>query len=164
MPRRAVFPGTFDPLTVAHVAVADAARRELGVATVDLVISRVALGKEDLPTPVEQRLEGIRRLRGARPWLRASATDAQLIADIAVGYDVLVIGADKWHQLLDVRFYGGSAAARDEALGRIPRVAVAPRAGSDLPTHPDLHVLSVPESHRDVSATAVRHGRDEWRA
>lgn len=159
-----MFPGTFDPLTVAHVAVADAVRQELAVATVELVISRVALAKEHVTTPVDERTAAIRRLRASRPWLHAGVTEAQLLADIAAGYDVLVLGADKWHQLHDERFYGGSALARDAALARLPRVAVAPRSGASLPTDPDVHVLAVPREHHDVSSTGVRRGMDVWRA
>ena len=32
------------------------------------------------------------------------------------GYDAIVLGADKWHQLHDPRFYGGSEAAMRTAL------------------------------------------------
>ncbi len=166
MGSRAVFPGSFDPLTVAHLAIADRVRVELAVETVDLVISRVALAKEDrVTTPLEQRVEVIRALgRAGRPWLRARTTEAQLLADIAEGYDVLVIGADKWHQLHDIGFYGDSAAARDAALDRLPRLAIAPRSGVTTPEGAGLHILSVPAAHHDVSSTAVRRGRDEWRA
>ena len=46
--------------------------------------------------------------RPSGPSLRAAdTTDEQLIADLAEGYDVCVIGADKWHQLHDLTFYGG---------------------------------------------------------
>ena len=166
MGRRAVFPGSFDPLTVAHLAIAECVRDELGVAVVDLVISRVALAKEDRDTaPVRDRLAAIRAVRrNGRPWLGARVTEAQLLADIAEGYDVLVVGADKWHQLHDVSFYGGSEPARDAALRRLPLLAVAPRAGVAMPEGADLHSLSLPDVHRQVSSTAVRGGREEWRA
>lgn len=163
VPGRAVFPGSFDPLTVAHVAVADAVRAELSAVAVDLVISRLALDKGHGTTPAEERITAILGLRAARPWLGANVTDAQLLADIAEGYDVLVLGADKWHQLRDERFYG-SRRARDEALARLPTLAVAPRAGVALPSSGVVHVLGVPEAHRHVSSTAVRDGRSEWRA
>ena len=69
------------------------------------------------------------RPRGRRPavgWLGVRTTEAQLLADIAEGYDVLIMGADKWHQVLDVRYYGGSGEARDAAVARLPRLAIAP--------------------------------------
>ena len=43
------YPGSFNPPTVAHLAVAEAAVRAAGLTRLDLVVSRVALGKEDLP-------------------------------------------------------------------------------------------------------------------
>lgn len=163
----AVFPGSFDPVTVAHLAVADAVHAQTG-ADVDLVISEVALAKEHTtPAPVSERLEAIHRLRDRdRPWLSARSTSAQLLVDIADGYDFLVLGADKWHQLLDTGFYGGSPLARDEALARLPTVVVAPRSGVALPATGvgvEVQVLDVPEAIADVSATGVRAGRDDWR-
>ncbi len=42
-----VYPGTFNPLTVAHLAVADAARRQCGLDRVDLVISPHVVATEE---------------------------------------------------------------------------------------------------------------------
>lgn len=165
VPRRGVFPGSFDPLTVAHLAVADAARRRCGLDRLDLVISHVALAKEDRrQAPVPERLAAIASATADRPWLRATDTSAQLLADIADGYDVLVIGADKWVQLHDPRFYGGSAEVMAAALARLPEVAVAPRGGVPLPDAERAVVLDVDPVHHHVSSTAVRAGRLEWRA
>lgn len=161
---RAAFPGSFDPLTVAHLAVADAVRERRAVERVDLVLSRQALEKEGRAhTPVEDRAEHIGSHSTDRPWLGAVITEAQLLVDIAAGYDLLVVGADKWHQLHDPRFYGDSERARDDALARLPRLLVVPRAGIELPNSVD-EILRIEDRHRHVSSTAVRRGRDEWRA
>jgi hypothetical protein len=160
-----VFPGSFDPLTTAHLAIAEAAVAAHGLARLDLVISAVALDKEHGGhAPVAERIAAIEAVVAGRPHLRAATTDAQLIADIAEGYDVCVVGADKWHQLHDVRFYGGSAAARDAALARLPVLAIAPRHGVELPAEVAHLVLDVDPAHAEVSSTAVRRGREEWRA
>lgn len=166
MSRRAVFPGSFDPLTIGHLAVADAVVDQLGATSVDLVISEVALAKErTVQAPPALRLAAIEAARErGRPWLSGRTTGAQLLADIAEGYDVVVMGADKWHELLDPAFYGASVAARDAAVARLPFVAVAPRAGTSLPEDPTVHVLDVPADVRHVSATEVRRGRHDWRA
>lgn len=162
MARRGAFPGSFDPLTVAHLAVADAARTRHALDEVHLVVSRVALAKEDRrQAPVPERLAAIRAAAADRPWLRGVATDAQLLADIAEGFDVLVVGADKWWQLHDVGFYG-DAEAMAAALARLPTLAVAPRAGVARP--PVVELLDVDPAYGEVSSTAVRGGRDEWRA
>ena len=47
-PTVGVYPGSFDPLTVAHLAVAEAAVVHLGLVRVDLAISTDALGKAHL--------------------------------------------------------------------------------------------------------------------
>ncbi len=163
MSRVGVFPGSFDPPTVAHLAVAEAAWQHCELDRLDLVVSRVPLGKDHVAqTPVEQRIAALERLAAGRPWLAVAVTDAQLLADVAAGYDVLVVGADKWAQLHDPAWYGGSSDARDSALEKLPRLVVAPRAGFPVPE--DVEVLAVDPAHHHVSSTAVRAGRDEWRA
>jgi hypothetical protein len=94
-----------------------------------------------------------------RPWLGVRATDARLLADVADGYDVLIVGGDKWAQLVDPLWYGGSEAARDEALGRIRRIVVAPRRAHELT---GCEVLELGDFHLDVSATEARRGRTDW--
>ena len=101
-------------------------------------------------------------------------TPAQLLADIAADYDAVVLGADKFAQVLDPVWYAGPDAFA-AALGRLPTLAVAARTGSDLDalvgsaaslgvTLPDVVVLDVPAEFAEVSATAVRAGRTDWAA
>ena len=160
-----VYPGSFDPLTTAHLAIADAAIDRFGLDQLDLVLSRVALAKEAAQqSSIDERIAAIERAAAHRP-LRALATDARLLADIAAGYDVCVLGADKWHQLHDPAFYGLSTAERDAALVRLPMLAVAPRHGSpNPPPATGVVLLDVDPRWRRVSSSAVRAGRDEWRA
>ena len=162
----AVYPGSFDPPTSAHVTLAQAAVEQAGITRVDLVLSRRPLGKGNRSGPtVEQRAEILRRVAVAVPWLRVGVVDARLIVDIAQGYDAVVMGADKWSQVVDPAWYGGSAAARDAALARLPRLLVAPRAGE----HPSVvtgaagvvaavTTLDVPPEVADVSSTRARAG------
>ena len=158
-----VFPGSFDPPTVAHLAIAEAARRHCRLDRLDLVVSRAPLGKDHAAqAPVEERVSSLERLAAGRPWLGVAVTEHRLLADVAAGYDVLVMGADKWAQLHDPAWYGGSTDERDAALARLPRVVVAPRAGFSPPDGVD--VLDVDPGHHHVSSTAVREGRQEWRA
>ena len=162
-----VFPGSFDPLTTAHLAVADAAVAQLGLSRLDLVMSTLALVKEHAGhASIEERLATIERAaRSGRPWLVGRVTEHRLIADIAVGYDACVVGADKWHQLHDVAFYGHSPVARDAALDRLPMVAVAPRAAVVLPADRarEYVLLDLDRAHGEVSSSAVRDGREDWR-
>jgi nicotinic acid mononucleotide adenylyltransferase len=157
-----VYPGSFDPLTIAHVEIARAAATQLRLERVDLAVSRRTLGKDHLDdTSVQARVDALRRAAGTRPWLGVVVTDASLIAEIAAGYDVVVMGADKWAQVVDPAWYGHDDAARDAAVASLPRIAVAPRGGLAVP---DELRLDVPEHLAEVSATAVRAGRRDWAA
>ena len=159
---RACYPGSFDPLTVAHVAVASAVLEQVpGVVGVDFVMSRSALGKSSgAASSLSDRCRAIEACG-----FSAVVTDAQLVVDVAAGYDVLVGGADKLDQVWDVSFYGGSVAARDSAVARLPGVlAVAPRAGFDVPARAGVVVLRVDPALAAVSSTAVRSGSAHWLA
>lgn len=150
------YPGSFDPLTVAHLAIAEAAVRAAHLDRIDLALSNVALGKESgAHSTVDARAAAIRRAARARAWLAVAITDAQLIAEIAAGYDVVVMGADKWAQVRDPAWYGDDPMARDAALASLPRVLVAPRPGFDVV---GAEVLDVDPEIAHVSSTRARSG------
>jgi predicted RNA-binding protein with PIN domain len=155
-PPAGVYPGSFDPLTIAHVAIADAARRHAQLERLDLALSTIALAKEHLDhASVERRAREIRAATRDRPWLDVVVTDAQLVAEIAAGYDVVVMGADKWTQVRDPQWYGGDPVARDLALASLPRVLVAPRPGFDAS---GAELLDIDPALADVSSTRARAG------
>ena len=159
-PRRGVYPGSFNPPTLAHVEIAAAAARQHRLDVVDLAISRVALAKEDVTVPrFDHRLHVVTQVVADHDWLGLFVTDAQLLVDIARGYDVLVMGADKWHQIQDPMFYDDNEAARDAAMAALPSVAVAPRPPLDVPA--DL-LLDVPEEFSEMSSSAARAGMHHW--
>ncbi|HVA75096.1 MAG TPA: adenylyltransferase/cytidyltransferase family protein [Acidimicrobiales bacterium] len=164
--RVGAYPGTFDPPTVAHVAIAEAARRQGGLDRLELVICESPLGKKDARVaPLEHRLELLAALCRSRPWLGIAVNDSELICDIAAGYDAVVMGADKWAQVVDPAWYGGSESRRDAAVARLPQVLLAPR-GADVPVDlpPGAVLLDLEADHASVSSTAVRGGRVEWLA
>ena len=155
MSRIGVYPGSFNPPTVAHLAIAAAARQQRHLDRVDLVISRVTLAKEHVELPLlEHRLEVLGQAARRLGWLAARTTEAQLLADIAHGYDVVIMGADKWAQIHELRWYA-DAADRDATLAGLPEPAVVPR-----PPHPvpDEHRLDIGPELATVSSTAVRAG------
>ncbi|WP_419919708.1 hypothetical protein [Candidatus Poriferisocius sp.] len=49
--RIGVYPGSFNPPTIGHLAIARAAPAQQGLDRVDLAVSRVALGKELVARP-----------------------------------------------------------------------------------------------------------------
>jgi hypothetical protein len=171
--RLGVYPGSFDPPTVAHVHLAERAIEQCGLDRLDFVISVVTLGKtDDRLSPLAERLTELHRLADTNPALGVRTTEHSLLADIANGYDVVVMGADKWAQVLDPQWYGGII-ERDAALARLPQIALAPRPPWPMPDDdptaavPDgveVVLLDVDERHGPVSATEVRAGRSEWRA
>ena len=156
------YPGSFNPPTIAHLAVAEAAHRQCALARLDLVVSRVALGKAASAAPrFEDRIAVLDTIARTRPWLGVRVTEAQLLVDIAAGYDVLVLGADKWAQVVDPAWYDGSVVARDDALARLPEVVVAPRPPWPVP--PGRGLL-LDEAHLPVSATGARTVEPAWMA
>lgn len=160
------YPGTFDPPTVAHLAIAAAALEQGGLGALHLVVSRAPLGKTPSVPSFSDRVAVLSQVVASRPRLSVVVTDHRLIADVVSGYDAVVMGTDKWAQVVDPGWYGGSAAARDAAVASLPRLLLAVRGGDPVPA--DLPagavVLSVPADHGLVSSSSVRAGRREWMA
>ena len=162
---RVAFPGSFNPPTVGHLAIAEAAWTASGATGVDLVVSSVALGKESTTRPtMEHRLEVLESIAATRPWLDVTLSDLRLLADLAAGYGWLLIGADKWTQINELQWYDGSTKARDAALRRLPRLIVVGREGHGVPADAtlmpaDATLMDVPDA-LGVSSTAVREG--DW--
>ena len=66
--RVGVFPGSFDPLTTAHLAIADAAIEACRLDHLDLTISTVALAKEHGGhASIEERIAAIERAADDAP-------------------------------------------------------------------------------------------------
>lgn len=155
--RLGVYPGSFNPPTVAHLAIAEAARDRHGLDRIDLCVSTSALAKEDVVHPrFEHRLAVLETAVADLDWLAIRATELQLVADIAAGYELLIMGADKWVQIQDPVWYDDDPSARDAALASLPTVAVAPRDGLETP--PDLTLEVIPDLIAKVSSTIARAG------
>ena len=155
--RTGVYPGSFNPPTRAHLAIAAAARDRHRLDRIDLAVSRVALGKEAAqarPT-LEDRLNVLRADIADHDWLALVLTEDALIVDIARGYDVVVMGADKWAQVRDEAWYD-SPTERDRALAGLPTVAIAPRPPHQVPA---AQLLAVAPELGAISSTLARSGR-----
>lgn len=161
--RRGVYPGSFNPPTVAHLAIAELALKECRLDSITLAVSRRALAKESadaLDRPrFSDRIQVLEAMVAGHDQLELLVTDQQLIADIAEGFDVVVFGADKWHQICDPKFYGNNAATRDAAVARLPEVALIPRP--PFPTDGIATLALTPELAEQiatVSSTEARAG------
>lgn len=156
---RGVYPGTFNPPTVGHLAICEAVIEQHQLTSLDLVVSRTPLAKQTGERPsLDERIEVIEASTAHLEVVRVIVTELRLIADISSGYDLVIMGADKWHQINDVVFYE-SADHRDDAIARLPTLALVDRGGAPIPTE---HRLHVPEHIDPISSTAARLGRTDW--
>ena len=155
-----MFPGSFNPPTIAHLAIAAAAREQRALHRVVLMLSRSPINKEHVDRPLfEHRVDVLRTEVARYHWLDVEVTEARLLVDIAYGFDVLVMGADKWAQVNDPAYYGDDPAARDAAVAALPTLAIAPRPPFTVPAE---HSLIVDAAHVIVSSSDARAGTIEW--
>lgn len=152
--RRGVFPGSFNPPTIAHLAISEAVLVQRRLDVLVWSVSRVALAKEDVQRPrLADRIAVLEDVADKLDWLKISVTDAQLLSEIAAGFDVIVMGADKWQQIHDPVFYGNDPARRDASIAALPTVAIAARPPHDCPVE---LVLQLPDWIGTVSSTQAR--------
>lgn len=140
--RVGLFPGSFNPLTLAHVALADAAR---AAADLDLVIWAIAAHTVDKEQVQRATLEDRVAQMAAFTALAASTSSATALALTNRGLYVdqaramrarlptaaelyIIIGYDKIVQIFDPRYYADRTSALD-ALFAQARVLVGPRDG-----------------------------------
>ncbi len=156
--RTGVYPGSFNPPTIAHLALSEAALTQRGLDRIVWSISRVALAKEDVAHPrFEHRLEVLERIAATVDWLEIRVTDAQLMVDVARGFDVVIMGADKWAQINEPHWYPSSS-DRDAAIAALPEIAVAPRPPHPMPAG---LTLTLDHHHSTVSSSVAREGAVE---
>jgi nicotinic acid mononucleotide adenylyltransferase len=129
--------GSFDPPTVAHVALAETVR---GEADLVLLVSSVRPLPKEGPAPPpllsdEERLEALRAVCARRPGVLPALCSHGLLADqVAAAAErfpgarlFLALGSDKALQLLDPRWYEDRDAVLDALFARAEvRYAVRP--------------------------------------
>jgi nicotinate-nucleotide adenylyltransferase len=145
--------GAFDPPHVGHVALADAAERELGLERVAVLVVADP-GHKDVHAPAETRLELARlAFPGREVLLDRHARTVDMLRDGPWVDPVFLIGADEY---LD--FAGWK---EPEAVLELARLAVATRPGFALPAPPPERVLffeiePVPVSSRQIRDLVAR--------
>lgn len=156
MSRRGIYPGSFNPPTVAHLAISEAAAAQFQLDVVVWSLSSTTLGKEHVEHPrFDDRLGVVERAVARSPFLDFQVTDIQLLVDLAAGFDVLIMGADKWHQINEPHWYGG-VHERDKMLERLPQLAIAERHAHTVPSHARLDLPASVTG--DISSTSAREG------
>lgn len=161
---RGVYPGTFNPPTIGHLSLVEAALEHHRLHSLTLVLSRRPLAKDAPLRPRwTDRLRVVEESVAHLPRVSIEVTDKQLIAEIAEGYDVLVMGADKWAQVHDPAFYA-DLDERDAAVAGLPRLAIADRAPTDGHTAVPIPAgaeLSTAVDVSGISSSAARRGAVE---
>lgn len=153
--RRGVYPGSFNPPTIGHLTIVEAAITQHRLDELVVTVSRRALAKETVERPLlDHRIDVMRSSFGHLAGVTVAVTGHQLIADIAEGYDVVVMGADKWTQVNDLSFYDDEA-HRQLCLERLPTLAVAARGDDPVP---DECRLVVPDHLGTISSSSARSG------
>ena len=141
---------------MAHLDIAAAARAQRRLDVVVFTVSRSALAKQEVQHPeFQHRMHVLIDAVADYSWIEVRSTEQQLLSDIAEGFDVLIMGADKWHQINDPVWYDNDPDKRDVAVGRLPELAIAPRPPLLVP---ESYALDVPEHHAHTSSTLARAG------
>ena len=153
------------------MAIAEAAVVQCRLDRVEFVLSIDALGKPDhVLIDIEQRRSVLDAMSERFKWMSVRITELRFIVDIAGGGDVIIMGADKWAQVIDPVWYDGSDDERDRIIACLPHVAYAPRRQVEVPTEHQAFLAAVPrgstildvgDEHLRTSATQARAGRHD---
>lgn len=173
--RAGLFPGAFNPVTVAHLAIARAAREQYGLAQVAFVLPGEFPHKEYGAISFEDRVNLLDVAMGDEPGLAIASTGGGLFIEIAREFSTLAGDAADPYLLC-----GRDAAERsaqwdyrehgtlEEQLHEF-QLLVAGREG-DYEPPPEyagrVHLIRLPDGCDQVSSSAVRaaiQGGSEWR-
>ncbi len=150
----AIIAGSFDPLTNAHLALAQAAQAFGNGAATYLALSRQTVDKEARVRPSDaDRALLLLEAAARRPGLGVLAFNRGLYAEQAVAARALfpeaaiafVVGFDKARQIFDPRYYADREAALQQLFARVS-LLVAPRAAAGVAAITAL--LAQPENQR----------------
>lgn len=170
--RLGVLSGTFNPPTLAHLALAQRALDQARLDEVLLVVPQLPPHKRDLEAPLEDRAAMLERLAELDPRLSAAVTGRGLFLEIHAAVtphypagtrQFFLAGRDAAQRILLDWPYPDPARALEEMFGRFD-VIVAERGGAfnipaDSPLHrfrAQVHSLEMPADWKGVSATEVR--------
>jgi nicotinamide-nucleotide adenylyltransferase len=157
-----VMAGSYNPPTLAHIALADSAKTHARLDGLLWTISRVTVDKERIiHAPLPQRLITLAHLTMQRSNEAVALMNRGLYIDQAEAFhrsfpDIadlsLIMGYDKLAQIFDPRYYTDRDAALDR-LFSMARILVAPRAHGDYNA---LHaLLDLPTNRRWATSVTI---------
>lgn len=178
-PRRlGVLCGSFNPLTLAHAALAQHACRAFHLDQLLYTVAKVTVDKEQVKgMGLEDRLLLLLLHVQQQQHLGVALVNRGLYFEQAQAFQALfdtqvelffIVGMDKLVQILDARYYQDREAALDQLFALTSLVVanrsdMARRAFDELLQRPDnqpyrdaIHFLPLPESIADLSSTAIR--------
>jgi len=177
--RVGVFAGSFNPLTRAHVALANAARRAAGLDALIWACAAASVDKEQV-----ERAALVDRLAQMREFVAGRRRDALALLNRGLYVDeartirallapsaelTLIVGYDKIVQIFDPKYYADRDAAL-RALFSLARLLVAPREGEGaealaaLLARPENHPFARHVRYLDVPAGFAHDSSTEARA
>lgn len=176
--RVGVFAGSFNPLTRAHVALANAARRAAGLDALIWACAAASVDKEQV-----ERAALVDRLAQMRAFVAGRRRDGLALLNRGLYVDeartiralltssaelTLIVGYDKIVQIFDPKYYADRDAAL-RALFSLARLLVAPREGEgaealaallaqpeNRPFAKHVRYLAVPAGYANDSSTEAR--------
>ena len=178
--RVGILPGSFNPPTVAHLELAEAARRRFDLDRVVFSLSSVIVDKERLEGLCrEDRLLLLSLLARDRPWAEVGVVNRGLYSEQApafracfgaVGEVWFIVGMDKVLQIFDPKYYDDRDRALD-ALFEHVRLIAANREDwgggelralldqpANIPYRDRVRPLTLPPHLRHQASSAVRRG------
>ncbi len=168
--RLGILPAAFNPPTIAHVALADAAQKQFALDQVAFVLPETLPHKKLDRGGFEQRLEWIKLLAKDDDARLAAASDRSLVGEIVQEFReqvsesvamYVISGRDAAERFVSWDY--GDAPSFDEQLRHF-QLLVGAREGiyAVAPQHAGrIHPFEISADYDAVSATAVRE-RSEW--
>ena len=176
--RVGILSGSFNPLTRAHLALAEAARQAAGLEAIVWVCAAITVDKERVDrAALADRLAQLAPFSLSKPNNAVALTNRGLYVDQALllrplarpdGDVAIIIGFDKVVQIFDPRYYADREAALRALFGSA-RLLVAPRDDhgeeslrgllslpENQPYAPRVRYLDVPTTYAEDSSTEAR--------
>ncbi len=175
--RLGIFSGSFNPITVAHAAMAEQAVAQFQLDELLLLLAKANVDKGVFGLPLAARLVTLKRYAESRPGFSVGASSHGRYIDKITALSALyppqtefhfIVGYDTLIRIFDAKYYTDFDAELRELFAAC-RFIVANRADADVeaivafmaqpatrPYAPFVSSLVLPDAYADVSSTEIR--------